>query len=113
MVRLWNPHGEKLSSMRISTKLMASRIGPITQLAFHPYRLLLAGGGQDRLLTIYAMSSGMSSFPEASSVHDGVSFSTRTVSESSMSTGGGSEAGRGARPPPDPSSLARHTSLFS
>lgn len=100
--------------MRIATRLMASRIGPITQLAFHPYRLLLAGGGQDRLLTIYTLASGLPlTLSEVSSVHDGTAFSSRALSEVGSSTSGGSEAGRALRPPPDPSSLARHTSLFS
>jgi hypothetical protein len=61
VVRLWGPNGDKLSSMRTSTSLLATRMGPITQLAFHPYRLLFAAGGQDRLVAIYTIAPGLSS----------------------------------------------------
>uniref|UniRef100_A0A7S2SLK4 Raptor N-terminal CASPase-like domain-containing protein n=1 Tax=Mucochytrium quahogii TaxID=96639 RepID=A0A7S2SLK4_9STRA len=53
-VHLFNSNGETLSTIRYRDGFFKQRIGPVSALAFHPYKLMLATGGIDTIVSVYA-----------------------------------------------------------
>ena len=50
--------GRELNSVRHHTGLiLGQRIGPVSSLAFHPYRLILAAGATDSIISMYQPTS--------------------------------------------------------
>ncbi|KAL1915421.1 uncharacterized protein VTP21DRAFT_6879 [Calcarisporiella thermophila] len=53
LVKVWNTSGTQLSILRQHTGFLGQRIGPVTALAFHPHKAVLAAaGGGDHYVTI-------------------------------------------------------------
>jgi len=49
--------GHELNQIRYHEGFLGQRIGPISCLAFHPYRTLLAAGATDSIVSVYTSSS--------------------------------------------------------
>ena len=57
MVKLWNARGEEQGlPIRIHTRLLAARPGPLTHMAFHPHRLQLAVATGDPFVTLFELN---------------------------------------------------------
>ncbi|PKA50577.1 Regulatory-associated protein of TOR 1 [Apostasia shenzhenica] len=54
IVKVFSLEGEQLSIIRYYPTFMAQRIGSVSCLIFHPYRVLLAAGAADACVSIYA-----------------------------------------------------------
>lgn len=54
IVKVFSLDGEQLSIIRYYPTLMAQRIGSVSCLTFHPYRVLLAAGAADACVSIHA-----------------------------------------------------------
>ncbi|KAF6174060.1 hypothetical protein GIB67_020242 [Kingdonia uniflora] len=54
LIKLFSLQGDLLCSIKYTPTFMAQKIGPVNCLTFHPYRLLLAAGSADSLVSIYA-----------------------------------------------------------
>ncbi|XP_072974981.1 regulatory-associated protein of TOR 1 [Typha angustifolia] len=54
IVKVFSLEGEQLSIIRYFPTFMGQRIGPVSCLTFHPYRVLLAAGAADACVSIYA-----------------------------------------------------------
>mmetsp|Transcript_3259 Transcript_3259/g.5075 ORF Transcript_3259/g.5075 Transcript_3259/m.5075 type:complete len:1600 (-) Transcript_3259:102-4901(-) len=50
--------GDQLGMIRYHDGFMGNRIGPVSCLAFHPVRMLMAAGSTDNLLSIYSIPDG-------------------------------------------------------
>ncbi|KAH7672543.1 Regulatory associated protein of TOR protein [Dioscorea alata] len=57
IVKVFSLEGEQLSIIRYYPTFMAQRIGSVSCLTFHPYRVLLAAGAADAFVSIYADDS--------------------------------------------------------
>jgi len=57
-IRLINFNGEELSMIRYHDGFLGQRIGPVCCLSFHPYKLFLAAGATDSIVSIYTGDSG-------------------------------------------------------
>lgn len=57
IVKVFSLDGEQLSIIRYYPTLMAQRIGSVSCLTFHPYRVLLAAGAADACVSIHADDS--------------------------------------------------------
>ncbi|KAJ6816602.1 regulatory-associated protein of TOR 2 isoform X1 [Iris pallida] len=57
IVKVFSLEGEQLSIIRYYPTFMAQRIGSVSCLTFHPYRVLLAAGAADACVSIYADES--------------------------------------------------------
>lgn len=55
-VRLANFEGKELSSIRYHDGFLGQRIGPVSCLEFHPYKLILAAGATDSIISMYQSS---------------------------------------------------------
>ena len=53
-IKVCNRNGDKLEMIRYHEGFMGNRIGPVSCLAFHPYRLLLGAGATDALIAVYS-----------------------------------------------------------
>eukprot|EP00249_Psilotum_nudum_P023321 c28829_g1_i1 orf=818-4927(+) len=53
-IRVFNINGELLSTVRYHNSFLGQRIGPISCLHFHPYRVHLAAGATDSNVSIYS-----------------------------------------------------------
>lgn len=58
VVKVWSPTGDPLGVIRAHTSFLSHRPGPITCLAWAPYDLHLASGGQDRVAAVYHVGPG-------------------------------------------------------
>ena len=68
VVKLWSATGEQRGVVRTQTSLLNSqRIGPITSLAFHPHRPILASSGGDAMVTLYPIGSSVPHLEPAAS----------------------------------------------
>lgn len=54
IVKVFSLEGEQLSIIRYYPTFMAQRIGSVSCLTFHPYRVLLAAGAADACISVYA-----------------------------------------------------------
>ena len=52
-VKVFNFEGEELSMIRYHDGFLGQRIGPLSCLAFHPYRPYLAAGARDSIVSVY------------------------------------------------------------
>eukprot|EP01135_Chromosphaera_perkinsii_P005237 Nk52_evm6s327 gene=Nk52_evmTU6s327 len=52
----YNLDGDLLGTIRYHDGFLGQRIGPISCLAFHPYKVLLAAGSTDSIVSIYSIS---------------------------------------------------------
>jgi len=52
-VRIMNFNGDEVSLIRYHDGFLGQRIGPISALSFHPYKLMLAAGATDSIVSIY------------------------------------------------------------
>eukprot|EP01119_Soliformovum_irregulare_P024456 TRINITY_DN876_c0_g1_i1.p1 TRINITY_DN876_c0_g1~~TRINITY_DN876_c0_g1_i1.p1 ORF type:complete len:1236 (+),score=415.18 TRINITY_DN876_c0_g1_i1:59-3766(+) len=52
-IKVVNMDGEDISLIRYHDGFLGQRVGPITSVAFHPYRLLMAAGAIDCLVSVY------------------------------------------------------------
>eukprot|EP00011_Vannellida_sp_DIVA3-517-6-12_P013161 CAMPEP_0114607422 /NCGR_PEP_ID=MMETSP0168-20121206/2061_1 /TAXON_ID=95228 ORGANISM="Vannella sp., Strain DIVA3 517/6/12" /NCGR_SAMPLE_ID=MMETSP0168 /ASSEMBLY_ACC=CAM_ASM_000044 /LENGTH=1255 /DNA_ID=CAMNT_0001818301 /DNA_START=266 /DNA_END=4034 /DNA_ORIENTATION=+ len=55
-VRIANFEGKELSSIRYHDGFLGQRIGPVSCLEFHPYKLILAAGATDSIISMYQSS---------------------------------------------------------
>jgi regulator-associated protein of mTOR len=53
LIRTFSTEGEKLSMVRFHHRYLPERIGPVSALRFHPYKVLLAAGATDSIVSIY------------------------------------------------------------
>ncbi|RLO03639.1 hypothetical protein DYB28_003600, partial [Aphanomyces astaci] len=53
-IKVFRQDGEQLALIRYHEGFLGERIGPVSCLAFHPHRLLLAAGATDSLIAIYS-----------------------------------------------------------
>ncbi|KAL6002961.1 Regulatory-associated protein of TOR 1 [Asimina triloba] len=60
IIKVFNLEGEQLSIIRYRPTFMAQKIGPVSCLTFHPYRVLLAAGATDACVSIYAEDGAQS-----------------------------------------------------
>ena len=52
-IKLLTMNGEQFGMIRYHDGFLGQRIGPISCLAFHPVRMLLAAGATDHIISIY------------------------------------------------------------
>jgi regulator-associated protein of mTOR len=57
LIKTYSTSGELLSRVRFHNSFLGQRIGPVSALGFHPYKVLLAAGAVDSLVSIYAGES--------------------------------------------------------
>jgi regulator-associated protein of mTOR len=57
LIKTFNTSGEQLSMVRYHNSFLGQRIGPVSALGFHPYKVLLAAGAVDSLVSVYAGES--------------------------------------------------------
>jgi len=57
-IKLINFAGDELSLIRYHDGFLGQRIGPVSCLAFHPYKMYLAAGATDSIVSIYTGDSG-------------------------------------------------------
>jgi len=53
-IKAMNFSGENLNVIRYHDGFLGQRIGPVSALAFHPYRVMLGAGATDSIVSIYA-----------------------------------------------------------
>ena len=53
-IKVFRGDGEQLALIRYHEGFLGERIGPVSCLAFHPHRLVLAAGATDSLIAIYS-----------------------------------------------------------
>ncbi|RHY22017.1 hypothetical protein DYB35_013419, partial [Aphanomyces astaci] len=53
-IKVFRQDGDQLALIRYHEGFLGERIGPVSCLAFHPHRLLLAAGATDSLIAIYS-----------------------------------------------------------
>jgi len=53
-IRMMNFNGDTLSKIRYHDGFLGHQIGPVTCLAFHPHKLMLAAGATDSIVSLYA-----------------------------------------------------------
>ncbi|OQR91926.1 regulatory-associated protein of mTOR [Achlya hypogyna] len=53
-IKVFRHDGEQLALIRYHEGFLGERIGPVSCLAFHPHRLLLAAGATDSLIALYS-----------------------------------------------------------
>jgi len=52
-IRVMNFNGEEISLIRYHDGFLGQRIGPVSALTFHPYKVMLAAGATDSIVSIY------------------------------------------------------------
>ncbi|ORX88057.1 hypothetical protein K493DRAFT_237024 [Basidiobolus meristosporus CBS 931.73] len=52
-LKVWNAGGTNLSTIRHYTGILSQRIVPISSVAFHPHRTILAVGGEDQYISLF------------------------------------------------------------
>jgi len=57
LIKTFSTSGELLSRVRFHNSYLGQKIGPVSALGFHPYKVLLAAGAVDSLVSIYAGES--------------------------------------------------------
>jgi len=57
IVKVFSLEGTQLSIIKYYPTLMGQKIGSVSSLTFHPYRVLLAAGAADACVSIYADDS--------------------------------------------------------
>ncbi|XP_068634561.1 regulatory-associated protein of TOR 1-like isoform X2 [Aristolochia californica] len=60
IIKVFSLEGEQLSIIKYYHTFMAQKIGSVSCLTFHPYRILLAAGAADACVSIYADDSSQS-----------------------------------------------------
>ncbi|XP_035218462.1 regulatory-associated protein of mTOR-like isoform X2 [Stegodyphus dumicola] len=55
-ISVFNQSGENVSTIKYHDGFMGHRIGPISCLAFHPYKASLAAGSTDSLISVYSVN---------------------------------------------------------
>ena len=53
-VRVFTNSGQPVTDIRYHDGFLGQRIGPVSSLAFHPHRLLLAVGATDSIVSVHA-----------------------------------------------------------
>lgn len=53
-IKVFNVHGEQLSVVRYHNSFLGQKIGPVSALSFHPYKVYLAAGAIDSIVSIYS-----------------------------------------------------------
>lgn len=53
-IKVFRSDGEQLALIRYHEGFLGERIGPVSCLAFHPRRLLLAAGATDSVVAVYS-----------------------------------------------------------
>lgn len=53
LIKTWSTEGEKLSMVRYHVHYLGDKIGPVSALRFHPYKVLLAVGATDSIVALY------------------------------------------------------------
>ncbi|XP_074648053.1 regulatory-associated protein of mTOR-like isoform X2 [Tubulanus polymorphus] len=56
LITVFNQSGDTLSTIKYHDGFMGQRIGPISCMAFHPYRVKLAAGSTDGFISVYSTS---------------------------------------------------------
>ncbi|XP_043704845.1 regulatory-associated protein of TOR 1-like isoform X2 [Telopea speciosissima] len=54
LIKIFNLEGDQLGTIRYYPTFMAQKIGSVSCLTFHPYKVLLSAGAADALVSIYA-----------------------------------------------------------
>lgn len=57
IVKVFSLEGTELSIINYNPTFMGQKIGPVSCLSFHPYRVLLAAGAADAYVSFYADDS--------------------------------------------------------
>lgn len=58
-IHVANAQGENLSSIRYHDGFLRQRIGPVSCLSFHPYKLLLGAGALDSIVSVYRPATSL------------------------------------------------------
>ena len=53
-IKVFRSDGEQLALIRYHEGFLGERIGPVSCLAFHPHRLILAAGATDSVVAVYS-----------------------------------------------------------
>jgi len=53
-IKVMNFDGEEISIIRYHDGFLGQRIGPVSSLCFHPFKIMLAAGATDSIVSIYA-----------------------------------------------------------
>ncbi len=59
-IKVFTLDGETLNVIRYNDGFLGQRIGSVACLSFHPYKLLLAAGATDSIISTYAPSDTFS-----------------------------------------------------
>lgn len=59
-IKVFNVNGEPLNNIRYHNSFLGQRIGPVSALSFHPYKVYLAAGATDSIVSIYSGDDGHS-----------------------------------------------------
>uniref|UniRef100_A0A7S1KTW0 Raptor N-terminal CASPase-like domain-containing protein n=1 Tax=Percolomonas cosmopolitus TaxID=63605 RepID=A0A7S1KTW0_9EUKA len=54
-IKIYDTTGKELSTVQYHEGFFVQRIGPVSALAFHPYKLILGNGSTDRILSVYSV----------------------------------------------------------
>lgn len=54
-ISVYNMEGSPLNTIKYHEGFMGPRIGPVSCLAFHPYRVSLAAGSMDSSISVYSI----------------------------------------------------------
>lgn len=57
LIKTFSTEGERLSLVKYHHNYLGVKIGPVSALRFHPYKVLLAAGATDTIVSIYAGES--------------------------------------------------------
>lgn len=57
LIKTFSTEGERLGMVKWGIGYVGRRIGPVSALHFHPYKVLLAAGATDSVVSIYAGES--------------------------------------------------------
>ena len=56
MIKIYSISGEPLHTMKFHEGWMGQRLGPISCLDFHPWKVALASGSTDSFISVYSNS---------------------------------------------------------
>ena len=57
-IKVFGMDGNTLSTIRYHDGFLGQRIGPVSCLTFHPYRMFLAAGATDSIVAVYTGDLG-------------------------------------------------------
>lgn len=54
LIKIFSTNGKQLNIVKYHNSFLGQRIGPVSAVRFHPYKVLVAAGAMDSIVSIYA-----------------------------------------------------------